>query len=979
MATFSTRPIDTMAITSKAIFLIALCLTLIGCSKSMMEDFVDSYMHDAYNVDYADEGKIFVLINHCLEAETSEAYDSCSLRQPWGPASSDEIGVEVLNFAPNEVENVLPYVREYQWITINPSFSSLGGAVVMASTQLKIMEWRGVVLVYLPQGPRKASDYSDYDERWYEANRYMCGGWQQEFPIFQSVLTGLVEGVTEPDPTEGNALRTLTVSAYSYSVHQALEVVKDNPDILFLNIAPSFGMQQFRGDPDHEYTGSLCRAYSVVDSYHELDFEKYPNPHVATYIDNVATAQVPQCLLTSFGDCTSLSFRGMSLAESNDLNIGCKDLVPIPERVRGWDPFDPATTSYVMESDETTFDCTDPADWADATCWTNSSSAYLYGSDERILKAVIANQQTRDRIRIWPVKTPFAYSDETWNQSYTTNYGENAYVGHMGFWMNGNQPDLVVPAPNIEEVQANWHFTHYLTQCTSAFNAEECPACSDADDWANGRNPDPGGAIYWVADPRAIPVLPKFHPEDQLKNNDIIFVPIHGDLPGVQEPGGLLDALDALSEKWGADVATDSGHISAVEDSAALQLVTVPEGARGVSAIDLIVDLTQEPVLECGTPTPETIHETTWTVPQLFTSGGRYEGLAGAWFDLGISWWDDANSTSCGVYGNHDISETHRILVMKLDVPATPGEGDFIGALDDPVPDIRAITAPDLQSCRPAEVIAQIYAHPASELASVKVEVDNTIGNTQILGVYDWEECVENNCDLYGTDLWYRFEWNVYDTWCNHYPNDSFCGGSETNDFLQVDFRVRAENTEGNEFFRNYIAYIDRCSDRDEDGVPDLEDNCPDTPNPDQADLDGDGLGDVCDSDRDGDGFPNESDNCPDIANPEQGNYDGDEQGDVCDSDDDNDGVLDTDDPFPMSISDPTVIIDDCDSGVTNLNIEGASFSDLIGQCGATTNNHGHFVSCLTHLATDWLQAGLITGEELARLVDAANGVNCLP
>jgi cysteine-rich repeat protein len=38
-------------------------------------------------------------------------------------------------------------------------------------------------------------------------------------------------------------------------------------------------------------------------------------------------------------------------------------------------------------------------------------------------------------------------------------------------------------------------------------------------------------------------------------------------------------------------------------------------------------------------------------------------------------------------------------------------------------------------------------------------------------------------------------------------------------------------------------------ADRDADGIPDLTDNCPDIPNPDQADTDGDGTGDVCDPD----------------------------------------------------------------------------------------------------------------------------------
>ena len=54
------------------------------------------------------------------------------------------------------------------------------------------------------------------------------------------------------------------------------------------------------------------------------------------------------------------------------------------------------------------------------------------------------------------------------------------------------------------------------------------------------------------------------------------------------------------------------------------------------------------------------------------------------------------------------------------------------------------------------------------------------------------------------------------------------------------------------------------------DGVPDEIDNCPDTPNADQSDIDCDGKGDVCDPDIDGDGIPNDQDNKPTIFNPAQ-------------------------------------------------------------------------------------------------------------
>jgi endonuclease/exonuclease/phosphatase family metal-dependent hydrolase len=73
--------------------------------------------------------------------------------------------------------------------------------------------------------------------------------------------------------------------------------------------------------------------------------------------------------------------------------------------------------------------------------------------------------------------------------------------------------------------------------------------------------------------------------------------------------------------------------------------------------------------------------------------------------------------------------------------------------------------------------------------------------------------------------------------------------------------------------------------DRDADSLLDDEDNCPSSPNPTQADVDGDGLGDDCDPDIDGDGIPNAIDNCPYSFNPEQEDSDGDGDGDACDDD----------------------------------------------------------------------------------------------
>lgn len=57
--------------------------------------------------------------------------------------------------------------------------------------------------------------------------------------------------------------------------------------------------------------------------------------------------------------------------------------------------------------------------------------------------------------------------------------------------------------------------------------------------------------------------------------------------------------------------------------------------------------------------------------------------------------------------------------------------------------------------------------------------------------------------------------------------------------------------------------------DADNDGIPDISDNCPTIPNPTQADFDGDNVGDLCD-------------NCPTIPNPGQEDSDSNGVGDAC-------------------------------------------------------------------------------------------------
>ena len=93
-------------------------------------------------------------------------------------------------------------------------------------------------------------------------------------------------------------------------------------------------------------------------------------------------------------------------------------------------------------------------------------------------------------------------------------------------------------------------------------------------------------------------------------------------------------------------------------------------------------------------------------------------------------------------------------------------------------------------------------------------------------------------------------------------------------------YSVRIQTSDGTATYSKAfsISITDVDEDSDGDGITNNLDNCPSTPNSDQADADGDGIGDVCD-------------NAPTVSNANQLDTDGDGVGDVSDTDDDNDGV----------------------------------------------------------------------------------------
>lgn len=121
-------------------------------------------------------------------------------------------------------------------------------------------------------------------------------------------------------------------------------------------------------------------------------------------------------------------------------------------------------------------------------------------------------------------------------------------------------------------------------------------------------------------------------------------------------------------------------------------------------------------------------------------------------------------------------------------------------------------------------------------------------------------------------------------------------------DITENETGVTLANADANGRVRIRVNIIDNDNsdgiDTDSDGIFDTADNCPATANSDQADLDNDGIGNICDSDDDGDGTPDTEDAFP-LDVTEDKDTDGDGLGDNADTDDDGDGIFDINDYCP--------------------------------------------------------------------------------
>jgi OOP family OmpA-OmpF porin len=184
--------------------------------------------------------------------------------------------------------------------------------------------------------------------------------------------------------------------------------------------------------------------------------------------------------------------------------------------------------------------------------------------------------------------------------------------------------------------------------------------------------------------------------------------------------------------------------------------------------------------------------------------------------------------------------------------------------------------------------------HPGTALEAACEDLEGIQGNTAVILIGDGEGLGN---PLFAVEKMKK----LYEDRVCIYPvqvGDSARGENLYKEIVSVNgcgFFSNADDIASPEEMADFVTrvFLTKVPDRDGDGFGDICDNCPDVPNPDQADGDRDGIGDKCDNcpeianldqaDCDSDGVGDLCDNCPEKANRDQTDTDCDGLGDACD------------------------------------------------------------------------------------------------
>ena len=186
---------------------------------------------------------------------------------------------------------------------------------------------------------------------------------------------------------------------------------------------------------------------------------------------------------------------------------------------------------------------------------------------------------------------------------------------------------------------------------------------------------------------------------------------------------------------------------------------------------------------------------------------------------------------------NGGDSDNDGICDIEDNCPNSPNanqldtDGDGIGDSCDDTPNGNIVNS--TATCNDAIVMGGAGTVMISNLAaSAKVEIAGPSTGWRV------EVVCEGDCD--GTETVSALVAGTYNIKIQTF--NPYC-------YRQIAITVLSEDTGGG---TNIDPCINRGGDRDEDGICDIDDNCPDTPNTNQVDTDGDGIGDSCDDTTNG-------------------------------------------------------------------------------------------------------------------------------
>ncbi len=846
---------------------LALSFTSSGCDPSAYEaevaELAAGFQRPNY-VDYADEGRIFVVDNRCArwpedDPERPVAPDCPS---PFDEAPRFEGAVEgcpITYFPPRlddsglfdepacgvrevtDMEEAQRLLRIHRWIDVNPSFNGVESAQTVALSKL-IDRYglheegdpvRALLLVYLPMGPElgrvdwEADPDTVLEQRTDELLRTMCGKYPVEHPTFEERLGSLIDGVTDLDDS-------VVVTSSSYSAHQVMNVVRDRDNVFWYDINPTFGAFVGDGSPGYD---ELCVMGECEDSVLDGYTERYscsPNPLIFDWLYDLEHSTVTQCLLASRGDCVSqyafgvgLSFQAGDPAELLTHENSCA----YPEQMQhDWIiPVDAdAATTFDLwgdpnKSEDRVLDAQTSTAWVGpggtsllwysaevfSTIDTPGGAMPLYGpemrwsywSPERTHDALWANLNERPGNTKIQLVQASGTGDDCSDTDNTRRDCSESERARTADADHFEFYDIGVPIGGPDGHGPYNFMWDEFEACPGLWDPTDCPECRVADGIAQGTHADDDLVFSYVDPGHGTRVLPA----NRMRHRDVIYLPPAGVTYVRPQMLDELQLLDSIFDGPLTPNRDEQFHIAATPSRVDLRADVYP--ADDLQHDDEVLSVHLE------------VDDATWSVfdgaPHTARRQLTYDAdwptdaltsPSGRYHDLAGAWFDVGGGYTsldpCDPQQATDEGKADvlRVLVMRSEVDP----GDQLQRLyPAPVPDVIDFAPPPTVDSTSIVPLTMGAFTLLDEVPAVTI----TPRGTDTPGAVAFEATPAGpprETSMGDTHTYFAW-WDVLETWCDAYPADgAMCGGTLAEsppETLLVTLRVEASNSEGNSFW----------------------------------------------------------------------------------------------------------------------------------------------------------------------------------